>query len=148
MGTVQLLALHHAWAKCSKTITIGNCSATGCESFLKQLNCHVSTSQHCVNIVTVLRCSKLSTIHSGYHCSSDPVQVQSLNYHEASFARSIHALPAFGAASLVLGVWFTLLFFCTSVIWAAQLSSCQCKLHRYNRNILRCCSLGRFKDKS
>ena len=106
MGTVQLLALHHARAKCSKTITIGNCSATGCESFLKQLNCHVSTSQHCVNIVTVLRCSKLSTIHSGYHCSSDHVQVHSLKSHGACFARPTHAPPAFGAASWVqeLGV--------------------------------------------
>ena len=67
---------------------IDNCSATGCESFLKQLNCHVSTSQHCVNIVTVLRCSKLSTIHSGYHCSSDPVQVQSLKINDVCCARA------------------------------------------------------------
>ena len=73
---------HHHTCKIYKNRAMDNCSATGCESFLKQLNCHVSTSQHCVNIVTVLRCSKLSTIHSGYHCSSDPVQVQSLKINE------------------------------------------------------------------
>ena len=107
MNTTQrLLEFNPARTRCSSISAIGNCSATGCESFLKQLNCHVSTSQHCVNIVTVLRCSKLSTIHSGYHCSSDPVQVQSLKSHGACFARPTHAPPAFGAASWVqeLGV--------------------------------------------
>ena len=149
MGTVRKnFEFLHASARRAIISAIGNCSATGCESFLKQLNCHVSTSQHCVNIVTVLRCSKLSTIPSGYHCSSDPVQVQSLNLHEASFARPIHAPSAFGVVSLTQGFGVHCFFFCTSVIWAAQLSSCHCKLHRYNRNILRCCSLSRFKDKS
>ena len=143
MNTTQL---HPARTRCSNISAIGNCSATGCESFLKQLNCHVSTSQHCVNIVTVLRCSKLSTFHSGYHCSSDPVQVQSLKSHGSFSARPTNVPPAFGATNLVQELNARL--FCTSVIWAAQLSSCQCKLHRYNRNILRCCSLGRLKDKS
>ena len=35
---------------------------------------------------------------------------------------------------------------CTSAIWAGQLRNCKCKLQRHNRNILQCCSLGRFKD--
>ena len=35
---------------------------------------------------------------------------------------------------------------CTSAIWACQLRNWICKLQRYNRNILQCCSLGRFKD--
>ena len=36
---------------------------------------------------------------------------------------------------------------CTSAIWASQLWNWFCKLQRYNRNILQCCSLGRFKDR-
>ena len=36
--------------------------------------------------------------------------------------------------------------FCTSAIWAHQPKSCSSTLHRHNRNILQCCSLGRFKD--
>ena len=48
-------------------------------TFIKQLNCHSSTSQCCINIFTVSWCPYLSTIHSGYHCSSDPVQAQSLH---------------------------------------------------------------------
>ena len=147
MGTVRKnFEFLHASARRAIISAIGNCSATGCESFLKQLNCHVSTSQHCVNIVTVLRCSKLSTIHSGYHCSSDHVQVQSLKFTRFISTWPTNATAAFGATNLVQELNARL--FCTSVIWAAQLSSCHCKLHRYNRNILRCCSLGRFKDKS
>ena len=102
MGTVRKnFEFLHASARRAIISAIGNCSATGCEYFLKQLNCHVSTSQHCVNIVTVLRCSKLSTIHSGYHCSSDPVQVQSLKSHGSFSARPTNAPPTFGATKLV-----------------------------------------------
>ena len=125
MGTVRKnFELLHASARRAIISAIGSCSATGCESFLKQLNCHVSTSQHCVNIVTVLRCSKLSTIHSGYHCSSDPVQVQSLNIHEASFARPIHAPSAFGVVSLTQGLVYIafLLYICYLGSSAKQLS--------------------------
>ena len=61
--------------------------------------------------------------------------------------RTTHTCPArIRSRQLGAGVGCMLLLFCTSVIWATQLRSCQCKLHRYNRNILRCCSLGRFKD--
>ena len=98
MNTTQF---HPARTRCSNISAIGNCSATGCESFLKQLNCHVSTSQHCVNIATVLRCSELSTIHSGYHCSSDHVQVQSLKFTRFISTWPTNATAAFGATNLV-----------------------------------------------
>ena len=98
MNTTQF---RPARTRCSNISAIGNCSATGCESFLKQLNCHVSISRHCVNVVTVLRCLKFSTIHSGYHCSSDLVQVQSLKSHGSFSARPTNAPPAFGATNLV-----------------------------------------------
>ena len=37
-------------------------------------------------------------------------------------------------------------YYCTSAILASQLRNWNRKLQRYNRNILQCCSLGRFKD--
>ena len=42
---------------------------------------HLMTQQ---SIFTVWLCSLLSTIHSGNHCSSDPVQVQSLSMLRSS----------------------------------------------------------------
>ena len=39
-----------------------------------------------------------------------------------------------------------LLVSCTSAIWAYQPRGCSSTLHRHNRNISQCCSLGRFKD--
>ena len=71
------------WKRDSWTVALAclSCSATVHELFIRQLTCHDSITWNCSSIITALCCSKLSTIHSGHHCSSDPVQVQSLVDH-------------------------------------------------------------------
>ena len=66
------------------------------EFFIKQTCCHDSIPQRCNNIVTVSRHPKLSTIHSGYHCSSDPVQVQSLKNESTRREEFCHIAFGFG----------------------------------------------------
>ena len=55
-----------------------SCSAQNRIEIIRHLKCHDSTHRLCFGIITTLCRSELSTIHSGCHYSSDPVQVQSL----------------------------------------------------------------------
>ena len=92
--------------------------------------------QHCISILIVFMCPLLSTIHSGYHCSSDPVQVQSLEpkLHDLPFflictnflcVNVAKKLNLFYAPSSSVLCWANLLriCWCSSAIRACQLSN-------------------------